>query len=232
MTTNTPHVLALDQVTLSYGNTRVLTDFSLTVRQGETVGICGPSGVGKSTLAKVAYMHLAPQSGRVTIDDVPIIGVGQKVPIATRRRVAMVFQDPRASVDPRWLLGEVIAEPLRLNGKRISRTERLAQAQTIAQAVGLEPAMLSRQSHEVSGGQLQRVCIARALIQEPDWLICDEATSALDAATTASLVRLIQHHQRERGFGVLAISHDRPLLDVWADRVIEITPDHAHRAAA
>lgn len=224
MTTHNHGVLALDQIALAYGHTKVLDGFSMTLAQGETVGICGPSGVGKSTLAKVAYLHLAPQRGQVLMDGTPIKGVGQKVPIQTRRRVAMVFQDPRASVDPRWILRDVIAEPLRLGTTRYSASERKAKAETMAKQVGLEPAMLSRQSHEVSGGQLQRVCIARALIQEPDWLICDEATSALDAATTASLVRLIQAQQTERGFGVLAISHDRPLLDIWADRVIEVTP--------
>lgn len=224
MTAHEQGVLALDQITLAYGSTKVLDGFSMTLAQGETVGICGPSGVGKSTLAKVAYLHLAPQGGQVRMDGTPIKGVGQKVPIQTRRRVAMVFQDPRASVDPRWILRDVIAEPLRLGTTTHSASERNAKAEAMAKQVGLEPAMLSRQSHEVSGGQLQRVCIARALIQEPDWLICDEATSALDAATTASLVRLIQAQQAERGFGVLAISHDRPLLDIWADRVIEVTP--------
>lgn len=224
MTAHNQGVLALDQIHLAYGDTKVLEGFSMTLAQGETVGICGPSGVGKSTLAKVAYLQLKPQSGQVLMDGTPIKGVGQKVPIPTRRRVAMVFQDPRASVDPRWILRDVIAEPLRLGTTKYSASERNTKAEAIASQVGLESAMLSRQSHEVSGGQLQRVCIARALIQEPDWLICDEATSALDAATTASLVRLIQAQQAERGFGVLAISHDRPLLDIWADRVIEISP--------
>lgn len=215
-------VLSLEHIDVAYGKTKVLSDFSFSLKQGETVGICGPSGVGKSTLAKVAYMHLAPQAGQVVIDGVPVKGVGRQVPIETRRRVAMVFQDPRASVDPRWILREVIAEPLRFTKDKPSAKARREQAEAMAIKVGLEPSMLSRQSHEVSGGQLQRVCIARALIQEPDWLICDEATSALDAATTASLVRLIQDQQAESGFGVLAISHDRPLLDVWTDRVIEI----------
>lgn len=217
-------VLALDQIELAYGATKVLNGFSMSLSQGETVGICGPSGVGKSTLAKVAYLHLAPQAGQVLMDGVAVKGVGQKVPIQTRRRVAMVFQDPRASVDPRWILRDIIGEPLRLGTTSYSASERNTKVESIATQVGLAPAVLSRQSHEVSGGQLQRVCIARALIQSPDWLICDEATSALDAATTASLVRLIQAQQEEYGFGVLAISHDRPLLDIWADRVIEITP--------
>lgn len=218
------HVLTLENISVAYGNTRVVDEFSLSFTQGETVGICGPSGVGKSTIAKVAYLELSPNAGQVCMDGEPIHGVGQRVPITTRRRVAMVFQDPRTSVDPRWLLRDIIAEPLYVSPERISHREAQQVAEALALEVGLDTGILDRQSHEVSGGQLQRVCIARALIQQPDWLICDEATSALDAATTASLVRLIQTQQAEHGFGVLAISHDRPLLEVWADRIITMEP--------
>ncbi|WHT17823.1 ATP-binding cassette domain-containing protein [Crossiella sp. CA-258035] len=199
----------------------VLSNVDIQVARGEVVGLAGPSGCGKSTLARVLTLLMAPWAGEVRVDGEPVRGFRHAAPRAQRTAIGVVFQQPRLSVDPRFTLQEVVAEPLRANGVRAVE-DRVAE---LVEQVGLTGELLRRRPHEVSDGQLQRACLARALALEPRYLVCDEMTAMLDASTTAALVGVVAEHGNSTGTGVLAISHDEPLLSVWADRVVRWRDD-------
>ncbi|MGW4215033.1 ABC transporter ATP-binding protein [Lentzea sp. NPDC004789] len=208
-------VLTAENITAGYHHP-VITDVTLTIRSGQTVGLAGPSGSGKSTLARVLSMLLKPFSGTVWLDDIPVTGFRHRAPRELRTRIGVLFQQPRLSVDPRMTLRAAIAEPLRTTRDH-NRVDELAEL------VMLTPDLLGRRAHEVSDGQLQRACLARALALRPSFLICDEMTTMLDASTAAALVGVIRDYQAETGAGVLAISHDSVLLDRWADDTVRLT---------
>jgi peptide/nickel transport system ATP-binding protein len=194
--------------------TPVLDRVDLAVEPGSVVGLAGPSGCGKSTFARVLALLLAPWAGTVEIDGARARGVRYRAPRELRTAVGLVFQNPRLATDPRLTLREIVAEPLRATGRgRDSEREEDLHAQ-----VGLTRELLGRRPHEVSDGQLQRACLARALILDPRYLVCDEMTAMLDASTTAALVGVVAE-RASAGTGVLAVSHDEELLAVWADRV-------------
>ncbi|SNT41669.1 ABC transporter ATP-binding protein [Rhodococcoides kyotonense] len=210
--------MSLDAVgiTAGYdGTSNVLHDASLSVPAGDVVGLAGPSGSGKSTMARVLSLLLAPRTGTVSIDGTAVRGTGFGVPSHVRRQVAMLFQSPRSATDPRMTLQAIIEQPAVIAGRKIV-------ARDLAARVGLTPDLLTRRPHQVSDGQLQRACVARALAQEPKYLICDEATAMLDAATTASIMQLIRTEARDAGMGVLLISHDTELLDAMCTRVDDV----------
>ncbi|GAA2511204.1 dipeptide/oligopeptide/nickel ABC transporter ATP-binding protein [Pilimelia columellifera] len=209
--------LAAENVTVSFGQRRVLYEVTLHVGRGETVGLRGPSGSGKSTLARVLALLRRPDSGQVHLDGAPVTAARHRVPALVRTRVALLFQSPRAAADPRLSLADLIAEPLRATGADRSHTRR--QVAELAERVGLTADLLTRRSHAVSDGQLQRACLARALAQKPDYLLCDEATAMLDASTQAQVAHVITDYQREHNIGVLLITHDPALMTRWADRV-------------
>ena len=193
----------------------VLRAVDIEIAPGEVVGLAGPSGCGKSTLARVLGLLLAPWSGQVDIDGKPAAGVRYQAPRQQRTAIGVVFQQPRLSVDPRLTLREAIIEPLRACKQRLD-DDRTAE---LTDRVGLSSELLGRRPHEVSDGQLQRACIARALILRPRYLICDEMTAMLDTSTTAALVKVVITQVAQTGAGVLAISHDDALLAAWAHRV-------------
>lgn len=187
----------------------VITDVSLTVHPGQTVGLAGPSGSGKSTVARVLALLHKPFAGTVEIDGETVTGYRFKA--KQRTKIGVLFQQPRLSVDPRFTLRQAIAEP------GADRVDELAEK------VMLTGDLLGRRPHEVSDGQLQRACLARALALNPRYLICDEMTTMLDASTTAALVGVIRAYQQESGAGVLAISHDATLLTRWADETVRLS---------
>jgi len=197
----------------------VLDGVDLDVAPGEVVGLVGPSGCGKSTLARVLALLLPPWSGEIRIDGEPVRRFRHGAPRAQRIAVAVVFQQPRLAVDPRFRLREVIAEPLHATGRAQGSGELVEE---LAAIVDLTAELLDRRPHEVSDGQLQRACLARALSLRPRYLICDEMTAMVDASTTAALVRVVTDHTAHTGAGALAISHDEPLLTVWAQRMVRL----------
>lgn len=201
----------------------VIDGIDLEVRAGETVGLAGQSGCGKSTLARVLCLLHQPTIGTVRVDGRAVRGFRHRAPRDLRTRIGVVFQQPRLSVDPRMTVRRVIAEPLRA-ARWSGATGRVEE---LADLVGLTPDLLGRRPHEVSDGQLQRACVARALALRPGYLACDEMTTMLDASTTAALVAVISDYQARHDAGVLAISHDSVLLDRWADRVLHLTGDGA-----
>ncbi|GAA0940208.1 ABC transporter ATP-binding protein [Actinocorallia libanotica] len=216
--------LELRSITAGYpGRPPIVQDVSLTVPAGESVALLGPSGCGKSTLAKVAALLHRPVSGSVTLHGAPVTGWRHRAPRAQRTSVGFVFQQPRTAADPRLTLADLIAEPLRAT-RAVPRRDRGAadaRVRPLAATVGLTDDLLTRRPHEVSDGQLQRACLARALILRPALLICDEMTAMLDASTTAALVDAVETYRAETGAALLAIGHDRPLLTRWCTRLLD-----------
>ncbi|MEV7018180.1 ATP-binding cassette domain-containing protein [Streptomyces sp. NPDC093991] len=211
-------MLELRAVTAGYDRRApVVRDADLTVAPGEAVGLLGPSGCGKSTLARVAALLHRPDAGEVVLDGTPVRGFRHRAPREQRTAIGVVFQQPRLAADPRLRLADLIAEPLRATGRRASAADRVAE---LADTVGLTPDLLGRRPHEVSDGQLQRACLARALALEPRWLVCDEMTAMLDASTTAALVRVVEDYRAATGAGLLSVGHDRTLLNRWCDRTV------------
>jgi peptide/nickel transport system ATP-binding protein len=211
-------VLELRAITAGYRRkTPVVQGASLAVAPGEAVGLLGPSGCGKSTLARVAALLHRPDAGTVALDGVPVRRWRHRAPRAHRTAFGVVFQQPRLSADPRLRLTDLIAEPLRATGRSDEMPQRVAE---LTAAVGLTPDLLDRRPHEVSDGQLQRACLARALVLRPRWLICDEMTAMLDASTTAALVAAVEEYRATTGAGLLAVGHDQVLLERWCDRTL------------
>ncbi|MEU2489644.1 ATP-binding cassette domain-containing protein [Streptomyces sp. NPDC012617] len=211
-------MLELQAITAGYDRKApVVRDVTLSVAPGESVGLLGPSGCGKSTLARVAALLHRPDAGTLLLDGDPVRRWRHRAPRAQRTAIGVVFQQPRLSADPRLRLTDLIAEPLRATGRRDEVRERVAE---LAPSVGLTPDLLDRRPHEVSDGQLQRACLARALLLRPRWLICDEMTAMLDASTTAALVAAVEEYRSATGAGLLAVGHDQVLLGRWCDRTV------------
>ncbi|MFF8875918.1 ABC transporter ATP-binding protein [Streptomyces massasporeus] len=211
-------MLELRSITAGYTrNAPVVRDVSLTVAAGESVGLLGPSGCGKSTLARVAALLHRPDSGTLLLDGEPVRHWRHRAPRALRTAFGVVFQQARLSADPRLPLTDLIAEPLRATGRGREVADRVAE---LAPAVGLTPDLLTRRPHEVSDGQLQRACLARALVLRPRLLVCDEMTAMLDASTAAALVAAVEGYRASTGAALLAVGHDRTLLERWCDRTV------------
>ncbi|MFC9647540.1 MULTISPECIES: ABC transporter ATP-binding protein [unclassified Streptomyces] len=214
-------MLELRSITAGYERRApVVRNASLTLAPGASLGLLGPSGCGKSTLARVAALLHRPDAGTVTVDGQRVAGWRHRAPREQRTAIGVVFQQPRLSADPRLRLSELIAEPLRATGRRTDLASRVGE---LARTVGLTGELLGRRPHEVSDGQLQRACLARALVLRPRWLVCDEMTAMLDASTTAALVAVVEEYRREHGAGLLAVGHDRVLLERWCDRTVRWT---------
>lgn len=206
-----------------HGVVRAVDGASLELAPGERVGLVGPSGSGKSTLARVLALLLRPDRGQVSIDGQVVKSWGVRAPRELRRQVQLIWQSPRLATDPRLRLRDIILEPLAANGLMPRGTAERQRLLTFwAERVGLTEELLERFPHEVSDGQLQRACLARALIIRPRYLICDEISSMLDVSTQAALLKTIAAEQQERELGVLLISHDRVLVDHWCTRVVEL----------
>jgi peptide/nickel transport system ATP-binding protein len=220
-------MLSAEAITKTYraasGRVIAVQRTSLAVEPGARVGLVGPSGSGKSTLAQVMALLLAPDSGCLTIDGDRVDVWGVRCRRELRHRVQLIFQAPRMSVDPRLRVGDAILEPLAASGILPSgKDERAALLQAWAARVGLTGELLERFPHEVSEGQLQRACLARALVVAPRYLICDELSSMLDVSTQAALLEALAAVQEKQELGVLLITHDRVLADTWCDRIADI----------
>ncbi|EFU81654.1 ABC transporter, ATP-binding protein [Mobiluncus holmesii ATCC 35242] len=220
-------VLEVRDLTVGYHGVPVVTAFNLSLHRGETVGWFGDSGCGKTTTARAIAGRLTPLTGRIrwcgsgetTTPQGKSPAPKQHPHAAVQPGVAMLFQSPRRSVNPRWTLGQIIEEPLVYAD--VPPDVRRKQAAEICEELGIPSEFRRRFPAEVSEGQLQRVALARCLLTNPTVLICDEATAMLDTFSTASLVRAIQRRSA-RGLAVIAISHDRELLDYWADYSLEL----------
>lgn len=216
-------VLVLDEVSVEYRqrfrSVRAVDTASLHIDRGEILALVGESGSGKSTLGK-SIVGLAPvKSGRIIVDGVDAAAARGKAAIELKKRIGVVFQNPLGALDPRYTMGEVIGEPLRVHASLKGRPlkDRVAE---LLDAVGLDQAWSTRYGHELSGGQRQRVAIARAIALDPVLLIADEPTSALDVSVQATILDLFRRLQTELRFACLFISHDLAVVDSLADRVV------------
>ena len=199
---------------------RAVDGVSFQVRQGETLGVVGESGSGKSTLARAVLNLIPATEGAVTLMGRDITHAEREAMRAARQDLQIVFQDPLASLDPRATIGSSIAEPLRVFQPGLSRAEREAQVAAMVAKVELDPALINRYPHELSGGQNQRVGIARAMILKPRLVICDEAVSALDVSIRAQIIDLLIALQKEMGLAMVFISHDLAVVREISHRVL------------
>ncbi|ADZ72238.1 ABC transporter ATP-binding protein [Polymorphum gilvum] len=198
---------------------QALNDVSFTVRRGETLGLIGESGCGKSTLGRAVLRLHEPTAGRVTFDGTDVTGLGHADLKAMRQRMQIVFQDPYASLNPRRTVAEIVGLSLKLHGLTRDRRELRDRVAAIIENVGLKTTHLDRYPHQFSGGQRQRIGIARALILNPDFIVCDEPVSALDVSIQAQIIQLLADLKREMGLTYLFISHDISVIGYVSDRV-------------
>jgi oligopeptide transport system ATP-binding protein len=193
---------------------------SFDLKAGETLGVVGESGCGKSTLSR-AILNLIPATqGEIVWMGSPLSGASPREWHGVRRDIQMIFQDPLASLDPRMTVGQIIAEPLREHRPDLSKDEAMQRVRAMMAKVGLREQMINRYAHEFSGGQCQRIGIARALIVEPKLVVCDEPVSALDVSIQAQIVNLLKSLQAEMGLALIFIAHDLAVVKHISDRVM------------
>lgn len=200
------------------GHLKAVDGISFTIKQGETLGVVGESGSGKSTLGRVLLRLLDPTEGKVIFNGVDISNLSQRQIRPLREDMQIIFQDPFASLNSKMSVGQLIEEPLIVQGK-LSAEDRKKRVLDIIQRVGLRPDDRQKYPHEFSGGQRQRISIARALVVRPKFVICDEPVSALDVSIQAQVLNLMKDLQEELGLTYLFIAHDLSVVKHISDRV-------------
>jgi peptide/nickel transport system ATP-binding protein len=200
------------------GDIRAVDDVSFEIRRGETLGLVGESGCGKSTVGRTILRLYEPTDGRIVFDGVDITHAGERQLRTLRRRMQMVFQDPYASLNPRHSISRIVGEPMRVHGLA-GRRDADRRVRELLQIVGLPPDAASRYPHEFSGGQRQRIGVARALSLNPDFIVADEPVSALDVSIQAQILNLLESLQTEFDLTYLFIAHDLAVVRHISDRI-------------
>lgn len=199
---------------------RAVNGVSFELARGETLGLVGESGSGKSSIARALLRLVPAESGVALFHGTDLLALSGASLQAMRRHLQLIFQDPLASLDPRMRIADILAEPLRVFEPRLSGRQREQRVLAMARAVGLAAAHLHRYPHEFSGGQAQRIGIARALIIEPELIVCDEPLSALDVSIKSQISNLLKDLQRQLQLSLLFISHDLAAVRFSCDRVL------------
>ena len=200
------------------GHVRAVDDVSFTLKRGETLGLVGESGCGKTTVGRSILRLIEPTAGRVTFNGKNMLELDREELTNTRASLHIIFQDPFSSLDPRMNVGQIIAEPIR-NHLKIVKSEIRERVAYLMERVGLHPEQTSRYPHEFSGGQRQRIGIARALALNPLAIICDEPVSALDESIQAQVINLLAQLQEQMNLSYLFIAHDLSVVEHISDRV-------------
>jgi peptide/nickel transport system ATP-binding protein len=199
---------------------RAVDNVSLQVFPGETLGLVGESGCGKTTLGRSILRLIEPDSGQIFFDEKDVLKLNASALKKERREINIIFQDPYSSLNPRMSIGQAIQEPMTVHGMYSGKKERKEQVMELLDKVGLEAEHYYRYPHEFSGGQRQRIVIARALALHPRFIICDEAVSALDVSVQARVLNLLNDLKQEFGFTYIFISHDLSVVRFMSDRIM------------
>jgi peptide/nickel transport system ATP-binding protein len=219
---NGGHILEVQHLSVDFqlrgGRVRAVDDVSFSLAENETLGLVGESGCGKTTLGKAVLRLIEVTSGSILLEGENLTGFSPRRLRATRRSIQMVFQDPGASLDPRWTVGNLLAEPLKIHGLG-TREERRQKVLELLDQVGLPRDAHGRRPHEFSGGQRQRIGIARALALEPKILILDEPVSSLDVSVQAQIINLLMDLQKRLKIAFIFISHDLSVVEYISQRV-------------
>jgi len=200
------------------GDVKAVDDVSFDIFEGETLGLVGETGSGKTTVGRTLLRLYEPTGGEVFFDDVDLVNLNESELRKMRKRMQMIFQDPYASLNPRMTVGSIISAPLDVH-KVVNRKEKHERVQELLQLVGLNSEFVNRYPHEFSGGQRQRIGIARALAVNPDLVICDEPISSLDVSIQAQVVNLLEQLQDQMGLTYLFIAHDLSMVRHISDRM-------------
>ena len=201
------------------GAVKAVNDVSFRIKRGETLGLVGESGCGKTTLGRSILRLIEPTSGEILFDGKNIVNSTPSEMRAIRRKMQIIFQDPYASLNPRMTIGDILSEPMDIHELHTGKEARKSRLLQLLSQVQLPPDALNKYPHEFSGGQRQRICIARALAVEPEFIVCDEPVSALDVSVQAQVVNLLMDLQKELGLTYLFIAHDLKVVEYISNRV-------------
>ena len=201
------------------GVVKAVDGVDFAIRRGETMGLVGESGCGKTTTGRCILRLQQPSSGEILYDGVDVTQLDRADLMALRRRIQVIFQDPYSSLNPRMKVGDIIGEPMRVHGIQLDAARRDARVRELLSVCGLDPNFADRYPHEMSGGQRQRVGIARALALDPEFIVCDEAVSALDVSIQAQVVNLLEDLREQFGLTYLFIAHDLSVVRHLCQRV-------------
>lgn len=198
---------------------KAVNDVSFKIKKGQTLGLVGESGCGKTTLGRSILRLVEPASGKIIYDGKDITNVGHEEMRLLRKKMQIIFQDPYSSLNPRMTIADILMEPLNIHNEGGTKAQRHEMARALLEKVGLKANLMNRYPHEFSGGQRQRICIARALMLKPEFVICDESVSALDVSIQAQVLNLLLDLQQEFGLTYVFISHDLSVVNFIADEV-------------